>query len=221
MTITSNTLVKNGMPFIGKVLKQVAPYMDEMIITISKKSNDGTAKEIEEFLKDYMDKVTILWEDVKTKGELTRIENDMVKISTSDWILFLSDDDYWPEDQLKLCLEELDKDENILAYSVNPYQLIDFEHYDYSWRNKSFSKFLRRKGLKFIKLWPLEVPADMDNKRLYWKTNKQVKRLPYKFYHLSYLKDYTFRDEEWASKFRQTLGKPVKLPKSFKDIMVQ
>ena len=220
MTITSNTLVKNGMPFIGKVLRQVAPYMDEMIIAISRKSDDGTIKEINEALKDHMDKVTIIWEDVSKPAELTEVENEMVKISKSEWILFLSDDDYWPVDQLSLCLDELDKDDNILAYSVNPYQLIDFEHYDYSWRNKSFSKFLRRKGLRFIKNWPRELAADENNKALYWRKHPQVKCLPYKFYHLSYIKNHSFRTEDWATSFKQTLGNPMKLPISFKDIMI-
>ena len=66
------------MPFIGKVLKRVAPYMDEMVICISESSNDGTEEEIKKELKDYWNKVIWMTENVKSPGELTEIENDMV-----------------------------------------------------------------------------------------------------------------------------------------------
>ena len=213
MTCTSHTLVKNGMPFIGKVLEQVQPYMSQMLITISNKSTDGTWDEIQKIKMKYPKKVDIDIEDVRSPGELTEEENKMLRKSTGDWILFLSDDDYWPQDQLKLCIGELDKNPDILAYSVNPYQLIDWGHYDNSWRNKSFSKFFRREGSQYIRPWPRDLIADKNGKPLYWKTHSFVKVLPYKFYHLSYMKGHSFRTEEWANEFRQKIGEPMKLKK--------
>lgn len=218
MTISSNTIVRDGMPFIGKVLTQVAPYMEEMIITISEKSTDGTLTEIKKIQELYPNKVILNTENVASPGELTSVRNEQVKLTKSDWILFLDDDDYWPKDQLELCLAELDKDPNVLAYSVNPYQLIDMEHYDRSWIHKYFSKFLRREGLRYIKPWPRDLPADKDNKPLYHKWHPQVKNLPYKFYHLSYLKNKSFRTEEWAKDFKFKIGKSEKLPKCIEVI---
>src|SRR3990167_8904436 len=46
MTITSHTIVRNGMPFIIPVLKAVSPLMTKMFITISEKSDDGTKEAI-------------------------------------------------------------------------------------------------------------------------------------------------------------------------------
>jgi len=213
MRITSHTLVRNGMPYIGKVLRQVAPFMDEMVICLSEGSNDGTEAEIRKVLEPYWDKVIwmtenvgdkVVWinEDVATKEELTDVENEMVRRSTGDWVLFLSDDDYWPEDQLKLCLAELDKDPNVLCYAVNPYQLIDLETHDDGWRNKWFSKFLRNKDLNFKFPWPQDMPYSGDIS-LYWRHSPDVvKKLPHRFYHLSYLKEGSFRKEEWATKWR-------------------
>ena len=217
-TITSNTLVMNGMPFIGKVLKRVAPYMDEMVICISESSNDGTEEEIKKELKDYWNKVIWMTENVKSPGELTEIENDMVKKSKGDWILFLSDDDYWPQDQLEKCIDLLE-DPEILTYSVSPYQLIDWEHYDSSWGNKSFSKFLKNDNLSFVKPWPRELPVDKDKNPLYWRTHIKVKRLPfpeYHFYHLSYMKNWSFRNDDWSINFRHKIGQSIKLEKPLK-----
>jgi glycosyltransferase involved in cell wall biosynthesis len=216
MKISSNTIVKQGMPFIGKVLEQVAPYMEKMIIHLSTKSTDGTFSVINQLNYAYPDKIELYLENVDNIGQLTSIRNEQVKKTKSDWILFLDDDDYWATDQLELCLNELDKDPNILAYSVNPYQLTDWEHYDTSWNNRSFSKFLRRKGLQFIHPYPRDMPADKNEKLLYWKTNALVKKLPYKFYHLSYLKNNSFRNEEWAKKFAFQKGRSEKLEKPLK-----
>lgn len=204
------------MPFIGKVLEQVAPFMEQMIITLSAKSSDGTFEELKRIKAKYPDKIVWDFENVSSPGELTDIRNQQVQKTKSDWILFLDDDDYWSSDQLELCLSELDKDPNILAYSVNPYQLTDWEHYDTSWNGKSFSKFLRKEGLRFVYPWPRDMPADKNGKLLYWKTNPQVKCLPYKFYHLSYLKPDSFRKENWAGSFRFKYGRTEKLEKPLK-----
>ena len=151
-------------------------------------------------------------ENVKSKGDLTEVENQMVKKSTGDWVLFLSDDDYWPQDQLQLCLKELDKKSHILSYSVSPYQLIDLENYDSSWNNKYFAKFLRNQELNFRDPWPRDMPFSGDTS-LYWKHAPEVtERLDYRFYHLSYLKESSFREEDWAGHWRHKIGAPVKMP---------
>jgi len=200
--ITSNTLIKHGMPFLELVLEQVVYDMNDMVITISKEADDETRKVIKKFLHRWAQKVTILEEDVEYSGQLTQERNRQLEYSQGDWILFLDDDDYWPRDQLKLCLAELDKDPEMLAYSITPYQLTDYEHRDISWDKKGFSKFLRKEGLRYIHPWPRDLPVDKNGSKLYWKTHKKVKKLPYRFLHLSNLKDYSFRDEKWAGKYK-------------------
>ena len=205
------------MPFIGKVLEQVEPYMEEMLITISAKSSDETWKVIEDFKIKYGNKIRIFTENVEEPSHLTGIRNEQVKDTNSDWILFLDDDDYWAKDQLELCLAELDKDPEMLGYAVSPYQLVDFEHYDDYWlQKKFFTKFLRQKGLQYIKPWPRDLPADKNASKIYWKTHPKCKVLPYHYYHLSALKDSSFRNEEWAKKFTDKKGNIIKLDKPLK-----
>jgi glycosyltransferase involved in cell wall biosynthesis len=210
--ITSNTIVKNGMPFIGKILEQVEPFVDEMIITVSEKSTDGTVLEIETLRQKHPDKVFVDTENVVSPKYLTDVRNNQVKKSHGDWILILDDDDYWTPDQLQFCISELDKDPSVLCYAVNPYQLIDFENHDTSWSKKYFSKFLRRDGLRFKYPWPRELPIDSNGVNLYWKDNPAVKKLPYRLYHLSYLKSGSFRKEEWGKKYEDKVGLSSKLP---------
>lgn len=217
MTIASHTIVKNGMPFIGKVLRQVAPYMDKMFIAVSRYSSDDTKNEIMKFIGEGITQVEFMEEGETEPANLTRVRQFQVDRTKQDWILFLDDDDYWPQDQLELCLKELENDDGFLAYSVSPYQLIDCEHYDSSWHRKSFSKFLKNAdGLHYEGGWPRDLPCDKYGEPLHWRMHQKVKTLPYKFYHLALLKNHSFRQEDWAkNKFTYKVGKSVKLSKPF------
>ena len=217
MKITSNTIVKNGMPFIGKVLEQVAPYMDEMIISLSVKSTDTTRNELEKIREKYPDKVRLFAEDVPKLKDLTRTRNEQVQDSHGDWILFLDDDDFWPRPELEKCIAELDKDPDILAYHVNPFQLTEDKKYDMHWEHKFFSKWLRRDGLHFRKPWPKDMPFNKD-RPLHWSCSEGLtKKLPYKFFHLSYLKEYTFRELEGIPpRYKFKMGRSLELPEEFK-----
>lgn len=214
MTIASHTIVKNGMPFIGKVLRQAAPFMDKMFITISQNTNDGTYEEVMKFINELKKVVELGWEGVSNPAELTQVRQFQVDRTKQDWILFLDDDDYWLPDQLEGCLNELSKSDDILAYSVGCFQLMDFGSFDSSWNNKSFSKFLKNfDGLHYKGAWPKDLPMDVKGAALYHKTHSLVKTLPYRFYHLSYLKPYSFRSENWAKRFAFKKGKAVNLEK--------
>lgn len=210
---TSNTIVKNGMPFIGKVLEQAAPLMDKMVITLSEKSNDGTKDEILKIIKKYPDKITLLYENVNSPTELTAERNKQLQYSNSDWILILDDDDYWETDQLKGCLAELPEDPEILACAVNPIQLLDRETYNNKWEGKKwFSKFMRKcPELHYIRPWPRDLP--INGKILHWKYCDKIKNLPYRFYHLTNLKNSSFRKEGWAKWFNRENIRPMKLSK--------
>ena len=215
MTIASHTICKNSMPFIGRVLRQVAPYMDKMFITISQHSTDGTHEEVMKFISETKTLVEFAYEGETNPANLTRVRQFQVDHTKQDWILFLDDDDYWPRGELEACLKELDREPEVLAYSVSPYQLIDFEHYDASWNKKSFSKFLRTAGLRYAGPWPRDLPCDAQGQPLYWKTHPQVRTLPQRFYHLGLLKHHSFRKEDWAKKFAYKVGRPEKLTEPF------
>lgn len=217
MKIASHTIVKQGMPFIGKVLRQVAPFMDKMFVSVSQFSDDGTKEEVMRVIEENPGKIEFMEDGYSNPSDLTKLRQFQADRTVQDWILFLDDDDYWPADQLELCLKEIEKNDGTLAYSVNPYQLIDDWHYDASWYHKSFSKFLKKTdGFHYRGDWPRDLPCDDDGKPLYWKTHKQVKTLPYKFYHLALLKTHSFRHEDWAKdKFSYKVGSVAKLENQF------
>lgn len=206
-TITSHTIVKNGMPFVPLVIKQVLPYMDRVLITISEKSNDGTKETLLE-LAEKNPKIEIDYENVAQYGELTQVRQRQTDKTKEDWILFLDDDDYWPKEDLEGCLKLLD--DSIDGLAVMPYQLVDEEHYDLTWmvnNGRCFTKFFRNKDINYRGAWPKDL-IFMGDKPLFWKKNKErVKRIEqYKFFHLAGLKPNSFRDTLTEFQYRPPIS---------------
>lgn len=191
MTLTSHTLVKHGMPFIGTVLRTALPHVDKMLITISVNADEETIREIFSLRNP---KIEIFWEDVKKFGDLTKERQRMVDKTTSDWIWFLDDDDLYPEETIKEIKSHFNED--IDGISLTPYQLLGNGTYDYFWlRKKSFTKFFRNGDIHYENPFPRDT-IYKGSTPLYWKHNLRVKRIDKHFFHLGALKDGSFRKEK-------------------------
>jgi glycosyltransferase involved in cell wall biosynthesis len=197
-TIASHTLVRNGQPFLDLVLRQVEPFVDRMLITISEKSEDGSLTVLRKLEHDYPEKVRIYFENVKDPAELTKERQKQVNDTIEDWILFLDDDDYWPEKSLKEMVSLLN--EGVDGYAVSPIQVVDQFCYDKHWYlHKYFTKWFRNIDITYHGPWPRDMFLTGD-KELYWKKNTNVKRLEGKYFHLSNIKPHSFRNEAWTLK---------------------
>lgn len=215
ISICSHTIVKNGKPFIEPVLRQVIPYVDRTIITVSEKSDDGTLSIVRQLEKENPGKVRVLFENVKTPGELTQVRQDQLNRTYEDIVWFLDDDDYWPNEKIEAMLKIIEEDfdnPNIHAWTMCPYQLVNSEEYDLGWLGKFFTKFFKfDQSVHYRHPWPRDLIYRGDEV-LYWKKNPKVKRVPVRFFHLSYLKDGSFRTEEWAKKFSHKIGLKEPIP---------
>ncbi len=196
--ITSHTLVKNGMPFIGEVLKRALPYVERALVTVSVNSSDGTLNEI---FKLKSSKIEICFEDVSNIHLLTKERQKQVAKTTSEWIWFLDDDDLYPEKTIHEVIRYLGDD--IDGIALNPYQVLTATQHDHLWYKKYFTKFFRSEGIEYRG----EYPRDLIYKNgdiLYWRNNKRVMVLPHhRFYHLARLKDYSFRQKHPAHEYNQ------------------
>ena len=221
MNFVSHTLVRQGMPFIDLVLRQVIPFANRCLVTISEKSTDGTLQILRKLEKEFPDKIKIDFENVQSAGELTNERQKQVEKTYEDFILFLDDDDYWPTESLEKMIELIEKDNDVDGYSINPYQVIDQRHYDGGWWNKWFSKwFKNQSGINYRGKWPRDM-IWLNDTMLYWKTNPCIPKVSQffdydypRFFHLSYIKGHSFRSEDWAKKFAHQIGTPIVFPKN-------
>lgn len=209
--IYSNTIVRNGKPFIEPVLRRVEPFVDGMIVTVSHKSTDGTIDILEKLENEFPKKIQLSYEDVPHPGLLTEVRQSQLNyVPLNSWVLFLDDDDWWPEESLEDMKMYLDLD--VDGYGVMPWQLMSPTMYDGNWKNKYFTKFFKKtEGVHYERPWPRDL-IFKGTEMLYWKTNPRVPKVPIKFFHLSYLKNHSFRSEDWAKEFSFTLGNPTPLP---------
>lgn len=211
MSICSHTIVKEGMPFIDLVLNQVLPFVDKSIVTVSRKSKDGTKQLLEKMAKENF-KIELLYEDVYKPEYLTYERQVQVGRTTQDWILFLDDDDYWPTKSLEDLTQYLGMLKDVDGLAFNPFQMVDYKNQDESWRYKWFTKvFPNVKGLHYRFPWPQDA-IYIDTRWCYWRKNARVLRCPFiKYFHLVNLKEHSFRDEayfEESEKLQRTLGEP-------------
>jgi len=217
VTICSHTICKNSQPFIDLVLRQAIPHVNRMFITISEKSTDGTIDVVRKIEKEFKDKVRLDFENVVTPGELTQVRQNQLNHTYEDWVWFLDDDDYWPTKSIEAVIELLNKEEDVDGYSFTPFQMVDQKHYDLSWTDKSFTKFFKyQDGVHYRHPWPRDLIYKGDSV-LYWKKNKRVPRVPIRFLHLSNIKDSSFRDEEWADKFKKDYGALMEYPEEIME----
>lgn len=210
--LVSNTIVKNGMPFITLCLEQILPFVKRSIITVSEKSDDGTRKTLNLLEAKWKDKIRIDYENVVSPGELTKVRQNQLNRTIEDWVLFLDDDDYWPTSSMEQIVELISKEEDIDAYSFTPYQLINKGMYDISWVNKSFTKLFKYQDkVHYRHPWPKDLIYKGDE-LLYWRTNPRVKRVGIRFIHLARIKEHSFRDEDWAKEYKLNEGTPAPIP---------
>lgn len=217
MKIVSNTICKNSQPFICIVLKAALPIVDRMIITISKKSSDGTRGVIEALGSP---KIELYEEEVTDLGQLTLERQKQVNMTDKgDIIWFLDDDDFWEENQAKSCIQYL-KESDLDAVSVNPYQVLDKEHEDARWINKKyFTKFFKNVDINYRNPWPRDLIYKGDE-LLYHKSNPRNQTVPYKFWHLAAVKNYSFRKNDLLN-FNDLAGKPTLLKRLLPEEIAQ
>lgn len=94
-TISVALMVRNEKEFLRECLTSALPIMDELVIIIDDRSNDGTIKIIEDFVKDYKVKC---WREVRKWTTGAEQKQYLLKKCTQDWILFLDGDEILSDD---------------------------------------------------------------------------------------------------------------------------
>ena len=105
------------------------------------------------------------------------------------------------------------------SYSNHPFQVIDSSHYDYGWKSKSFTKWFKKTPeIHYRGDWPRDL-IYKGEMCLYWRRSHTTVKVETPFFHLSYIKGHSFRDEKWSGAFRHNIGKRVKIPGKYREDM--
>jgi glycosyltransferase involved in cell wall biosynthesis len=201
------------MPFIEPVLRNAEPFMDRMLVTISEKSDDGTLGVLRGLEREFKNKLRIDFENVPFKGALTAERQKQIQKTSEDWVLFLDDDDWWPKESLEEMVKLINKGKEVDAYAVSPYQVVSEKYYDHRWYDeKFFTKWFKNEGINYRYLWPKDL-IFKEKAMLYWKRNPRVIPLKGKYLHLAWVKDGSFREEDWTKgRFKEKVKNSQEYP---------
>ncbi len=130
MKVWAHTLVKNEERYIWYAVMSVIDWVDKILIWDTG-STDKTVEIIKEIKKVYPDKV-----DFREVGEVdpqkfTKVRQEMLDETNSDWLILVDGDEVWWEDSIKAVISTVRTEGDTLETIVtSPYNIVgDIYHY--------------------------------------------------------------------------------------------
>lgn len=106
-TITAHCLVKNEEVYVKAAVMSVIDYVDKIII-FDAGSTDNTIPILEKLSRNtnYKKKIHFEVKGDADKARHTKLRNEMIKLTNTDWFMVLDGDEVWPQDQIKFVVEK-------------------------------------------------------------------------------------------------------------------
>ena len=129
MRIYAHTLVKNEEKWIWYSLMSVLRYVDRVLVWDTG-SSDKTVEIIAEIKKRFPNKVNFKEVGKVDADGFTKVRQEMLEITDSDWFLILDGDEVWWDDSIKKVVEEIATRGNTIESIVVPmiYPIGDIYH---------------------------------------------------------------------------------------------
>lgn len=198
-TITVHTIVKNEDQWLWYSLKPLLNHVDKLFV-FDTGSTDNTVK----IIKSIKSKKIIFEQkgDVDRTG-MTKLRQEQLDNTKTDWFLILDGDEIWPEKTIKEVIELINKaPDYIYGIVIRAWNLIgDIKHYhpeslDYSWpfAAKEYKgwmnlRAINRKipGLHLKGEYPLEAYCDIKNIPIQNYGRKKLLFTKNRYFHMTYL----------------------------------
>ena len=105
--------------YIGKAIKSLInqTYQNWEAVIIDNHSTDQTYQEI----KNYSDS-RIKYFEINNNGVIAKSRNYGISISKGDWIAFLDSDDWWTEDKLEVCVNNINDKVDFIYHDLETIQ---------------------------------------------------------------------------------------------------
>ncbi len=120
MKITAHTLVQNEENYIWYAVMSVIDYVDEVLIWDTG-SVDKTVEIIKEIKKRYPKKIDFKQVVQKDIFEFTKLRQQMLEQTKSDWLMILDGDEVWWNDAIKKVVSTIKRQGEHLESIVNRY----------------------------------------------------------------------------------------------------
>lgn len=194
-TITAHCLIKNEENFVGYAIKSVIDFVDSIIV-FDTGSTDKTVEIIQNLAKEYPNKIIFEEKGICDKARHTRLRQEMVERTKTDWFMILDGDEVWPQRTLVEAKEAMNK---------GVYDGIQIRFYecvgDIYHRHRKESYITAR----FVKMGDMRWGGDYEQDTYYTKNGaeflktKNMYLAQNKFWHLTHLERSSKDGEDYSS----------------------
>lgn len=225
---TAHVLVKNEENFIWYSVVSVINYIDTIMIWDTG-STDSTKQIIEDLRKEYPNKIDYKEVGNVDEKEYSRVRQQMLDETKSDWIFILDGDEIWWNDSIFKVIEFIrkhnDEYESIVVPTVNlvgdifHYQAKEAGKYNLLGKTGHFAlRFMNRKkiiDLHIFESYGKEGFADADNTPIQNRSRKLIKFMDLSYIHTTHLRRSSQDDKvmQRNKKLKYEIG--LEFPKDF------
>lgn len=230
-TIWGHSIVKNEDYYIWFAVKSVIDYIDKLLI-FDTGSTDKTVEIIYSLMKEYPKKIVFEQKGLVDPEGLTKLRQEMLDKTRSDWFILLDGDEVWWSDSIKKIIKAIeDIQENFYAL-VNPVVNLVGDIYHYQEEEAGKYELLGKKGhfnirainahIKGLHLennYPLEGYLD-DREKLIQSQKAKLKFVNAPILHFSFLNRSSKADPKTLhrNKVKIEIGKKIEPNFSYPEV---
>ncbi|MDP3973623.1 MAG: glycosyltransferase family 2 protein [Candidatus Daviesbacteria bacterium] len=223
MKIWVNTIVNNEENFIWFAVMSVVDYVDKILIWDTG-STDRTVEIIKELIKVKGNKISFKEVGEVDKYKFSKMRQEMLEETQSDWILILDGDEIWWEDSIKKLIDFINKNGKNYESAVTPFINAIGDIYHYQSEEAGKYELIGKKGHLTIRAMRKDIPGlhvggsygiegylDKENNPIQKRDPRKIAFIDAPFLHLTHLKRSSI---DIHHKFKYELG--LKFPKNFR-----
>ena len=196
-TITAHCLVRNEERWVWYAINSVIDFVDKILV-FDTGSTDNTVKIVKSI---HSPKIIFEEKGVVNKKEFTKLRQEMLDLTDTDWFLVLDGDEVWPEKTIQeltkaIRMAKAEKEAivvgqwicvgDVFHYSK---EMVEFKHKQYPWiKGFRLTRAIKKiEGLHCIGLYGYESYADKEGVNISYWDKKRLTFIMNKFFHLTYL----------------------------------
>lgn len=205
-TITAHCLIRNEERWIWYAINSVIDFVDKILI-FDTGSTDNTVEIIKSI---HSPKIIFEEKGVVDKKEFTKLRQEMLDLTETEWFLVLDGDEVWPKKTIQELTNAVRKAPqqkeaivvgqwicvgDVFHYSK---EMEEFQHKEYP-EIKGFRlpRAIRNiKGLHGVGLYGYESYADKEGINISYWDKKRLIFLKHKFFHMTFLKRSSTREKD-------------------------
>lgn len=199
MEIWAHALIKNEARWLWYSISSVVNYVDKILLWDTG-STDGSIEIEKELERRYLGKIILKQRNQETAEDFTRVRQEMLDATNSDWFLMLDGDEIWWEDNIRCITSEINKGGKSLESIVVPTINLVGDIFHFQEKSAGRYKFGNRVGHYNLRAINCNIPGlhsqgihgvwgwvDGDGKMIQERDSKGVKFVDAPYLHATFL----------------------------------